>query len=100
MLRPAKNKQEDFEDYAHWVIKRTGHCLHSPVKNSILEETELEVTEPPVFEEAEHPVVQDNDEPGLEPKVTFVKEGDIVSHIDVRCKCGEMIRIDLAYQDR
>jgi len=34
-----------------------------------------------------------------QPQVTLIKEGDIVSAIEVLCTCGEVIRLECKYVD-
>jgi hypothetical protein len=36
---------------------------------------------------------------GHEPKMTLQREGDRITHIQITCKCGEVLEIDCTYSD-
>lgn len=97
MLKPAENKLDGFEDYAQWVQKRTGHNLLSNKNDTVINENDLDKSEISVIERQDlkscvHPQHAD------EPKITFIKDGEVISRIEIHCTCGEIIELELDYQ--
>ena len=99
LLKPANDNHNGFEDYAQWVLKQTGHTLLSCHKKTIMIENDLEKAELPDFEDP-NPVELTQTVHFSEPKITYIKNGESVSQIEIRCKCGEIIEIDLDYQQK
>ncbi len=46
---------------------------------------------------ASAPVVHSQPSCNGEPRISIIKEGDIVRTIEVECVCGELIRLDCVY---
>jgi hypothetical protein len=100
LSRPTKENKAGFQDYAHWVFQTDGYSNPSRKKKVIVDNYELKKAVVPIFEQ-----IDDNlEEPKVpshvhlsEPKITYVKSGQTITQIEITCKCGEVIRLDLDY---
>ena len=100
MLKPKKENNASFQDYAQWVFQTDGYSDPSRKKKTIVDTRELNKAEKSVFEhiddEVEEPKVPSHAHLS-EPKITYIKSGQAITQIEITCKCGQVIRLDLDY---